>query len=157
MAGLFKRRAFDARLLWHAGGDNAAFTSGDKRCGQSDSVGGSDCCSRGAQRHSTCDVYDPFAGKMLRSILMRVHENRVAALGRGAYFACADFKDSRGTVYDVDVFIKQTPNGLEATDTAIHKVDGWPRYYWVEERGQWVKRSDVSWWDRLLGRARECE
>jgi hypothetical protein len=103
------------------------------------------------------DVYDPLAGKMLRLTLVQVHEDRLAALGRDAYFACADFKSNRGTVYDVDVFMKQTPNGLEATDTAIHKVDGHPRYYWIEERGHWVKRSSVSWWDRLLGRARECE
>ena len=107
--------------------------------------------------HGYFDLYDPVAGQKLRLTLVRVHEDRLAALGHGAYFACADFRSARGRLYDVDVVMRQTPAGLEPTDTAVHKVDGRPRYYWVEERGQWTKRSTVSWWDRLLGRARECQ
>lgn len=53
--------------------------------------------------------------------------------------------------------MKWTPSGLQGTDVSVHKVNGQARYYWVEEDGRWTKRPVVSWSDRLLGRARECE
>lgn len=84
-------------------------------------------------------VYDPVAKKALPLKLDKVHEDKLATLGGGVYFACADFKAPDGTVYDLDVFMKGKPGHLEPTDVSIHKVAGEPRYTWKEEGGVWKK------------------
>ena len=84
-------------------------------------------------------VYDSVAKKPLMLTLDRVHEERLSGLGGGVYFACADFTSPQGTVYDIDVFMKETEAGLEATEVHVHKVDGKPRYTWKEEDGVWVR------------------
>jgi hypothetical protein len=112
--------------------------------------------ARAAKNHGYFEVYDPVARKQLHLSLVRVMNNHLSALGNGVYFACADFRSRTGRLYDIDVFMKQTPSGLQAQDVAVHKVNGQPRYYWIENHGRWTKRSTVSWWDRLLGREREC-
>jgi hypothetical protein len=84
-------------------------------------------------------VYDPVAKKSLVLTLDRVHEERLSGLGGGVYFACADFTSPEGTVYDIDVFMKEAEAGLEATEVHVHKVDGKPRYTWKEQGGVWVR------------------
>lgn len=113
--------------------------------------------SQSARNHGYFDVYDPVARNELHLSLVRVMNNHLAGLGNGVYFACADFRSHTGRLYDIDVFMKQTPTGLQSTDVSVHKVNGQPRYYWVEEDGRWTKRPTVSWWDRLFGKARECK
>jgi len=113
--------------------------------------------SQAAKDHGYFDVYDRVAGKELHLSLVRVMNNHLAGLGNEVYFACADFKSRTSRLYDIDVFMKQTPSGLESTDVSVHKANGQPRYYWVEENGRWTRRPTVSWWDRLFGRARECK
>jgi len=88
-------------------------------------------------------VYDPIAKAPLALTLERVHEDRLSSLGDGVYFACADFKASDGTTYDVDVFMKSQDNELRPTDVHIHKVAEKPRYTWKEEGGVWM-RQDVK-------------
>ncbi len=113
--------------------------------------------SRAAKDHGYFGVYDPVARRELHLSLVQVMNNHLAGLGNGVYFACADFRSRTGRLYDIDVFMKQTPSGLHSTDVSVHKVNGESRYYWVEENGRWTKRSTVSWWDRLFGRSRECK
>lgn len=84
-------------------------------------------------------VYDPVAKVPLALTLQKVHEDKLATLGGGVYFACADFKSTDGKLYDIDIFMRGDPSDLRPTDVSIHKVDGTPRYTWVEKDGVWMK------------------
>lgn len=84
-------------------------------------------------------VYDKEHGKALTLTLEKVHKDRLAALGNGVYFACADFNATDGNVYDLDIFMKDEPGGLEAADISIHKMNGKARYNWIEKDGTWTK------------------
>lgn len=84
-------------------------------------------------------VYDKQQGKPLALTLQKVHKDRLASLGDGIYFACADFSATDGNIYDVDVFMKGKPDNLKVTDVSIHKKNGESRYDWVEKNGVWTK------------------
>ncbi|MGH7821194.1 MAG: hypothetical protein ACREQ9_15620 [Candidatus Binatia bacterium] len=85
-------------------------------------------------------VYDPETSRPLALELARVHRDRLARLDDGRYFACADFRTAKGEKYDLDFFMKPSPSRLEVTEITIHKVEGRPRYDWVEEGGAWKRR-----------------
>ncbi len=89
-------------------------------------------------------VYDPIEKKALQLTLAKVHEDKLATLGGGVYFACADFQNSDGKMYDLDIFMKGSKDGLETTEVSIHKVDGKPRYTWSERDGIWSKVATVD-------------
>lgn len=83
-------------------------------------------------------VYDKLAEKPLVLSLKKVHEDRLATIGDGVYFACADFVTPNGKLYDLDIFMKgHNKNDLEVTDITIHKKEGKERYTWFEEDGRW--------------------
>lgn len=84
-------------------------------------------------------VYDKEQGKALALKLDKVHEDRLATLGNGNYFACADFNGTDGSVYDLDVFMKEKRGDLKVYDISVHKKDGEARYGWVEKDGVWSK------------------
>ena len=84
-------------------------------------------------------VYDKEQGKALALKLDKVHEDRLATLGNGVYFACADFNATDGSVYDLDVFMKDSKQGLVVSDISVHKKNGEARYGWVEKNGVWGK------------------
>ncbi|MEE9553026.1 MAG: hypothetical protein V3W18_01915 [candidate division Zixibacteria bacterium] len=84
-------------------------------------------------------VYDQEQDKALALKLAKVHKERLATLGHGVYFACADFNATDGNVYDLDVFMKDSENGLEVYDISVHKTNGEARYGWVEKDGVWSK------------------
>ncbi|MBI3871852.1 MAG: hypothetical protein HY304_02110 [candidate division Zixibacteria bacterium] len=84
-------------------------------------------------------VFDPQDKKVLQLTLAKVHEEKLATLGNGVYFACADFQASDGHLYDLDVFMKGSDKNLETTEVSVHKVDGKPRYNWSEKDGVWSK------------------
>ena len=84
-------------------------------------------------------VYDPMDKKVLQLTLAKVHEEKLATLGDGVYFACADFQTLDGHLYDLDVFMKGTDKKLETSEVTVHKVDGKPRYNWAEKDGVWSK------------------
>jgi len=86
-------------------------------------------------------VYDAVDKKPLQLTLVKVHDDKLAGLGDGVYFACTDLSNADGVVYDLDFFMKQTPHGLETTEIAVHKKNGKPRYGWKEENGLWRKVS----------------
>lgn len=84
-------------------------------------------------------LYDKVQGKALALTLQKVHEDRLGALGNDTYFACADFNGTDGNLYDIDIFMKDTGNGMKATDVSVHKKNGEARYNWVEKDGIWSK------------------
>ena len=90
-------------------------------------------------------VHDPVAKTQLALKLDKVHRERLSSLGNGVYFACADFKATDGTVYDLDVFMEAAEsspfNGLWPTEIAVHKKNGEARYTWQEKDGVWTKKS----------------
>src|SRR3990172_4083072 len=85
-------------------------------------------------------VIDPDSRKVLQLTLAKVHEDKLASLGGGVYFACADFNAQDSTVYDLDIFMKSAGRPLETTEVMVHKVNGNPRYTWKEEDGIWKKQ-----------------
>ena len=85
-------------------------------------------------------VYDRAAKSPLVLTLERVHDERLATVSKGVYFACADFKDPDNRVYDLDIFMKQGESGLKVTEISIHKEDGAVRYNWFEKDGVWIKK-----------------
>lgn len=86
-------------------------------------------------------VYDPVAKETLQLTLDKVHKDRLAKVGDGVYFVCADFKTPEGKVYDLDIFMKgHHADSLMTTEVSVHKVDGKARYGWVEKKGIWRKK-----------------
>jgi hypothetical protein len=80
-------------------------------------------------------------GKDLALDLIKVHDDRLSALGDGKYFACVDMKATDGTTYDIDFFMAGKPGDMKVTETSVHKVNGKPLYNWKEEGGLWKKTS----------------
>ena len=78
-------------------------------------------------------------GKDLALDLVKVHDDRLSALGGGKYFACVDMKAADGTVYDIDFFLSGTPDNMTVTETSVHKINGKALYSWKEEGGVWKK------------------
>jgi hypothetical protein len=85
-------------------------------------------------------VEDAKAGVTLELTLDKVHEERLATMGEGVYFACSDFKAANGQLFDVDFFMKDGDAGLAMTELHIHKEDGVARYTWHESNGVWSRR-----------------
>src|SRR5215813_387660 len=74
-------------------------------------------------------VYDTVDKKPLQLTLVKVHEDKLAGLGGGVYFACTDLKNADGVVYDLDFFMKSDEDGdLHTTEVAVHKKAGVARY-----------------------------
>ncbi len=88
----------------------------------------------------TWAVEDKEAGTTLHLTLDRVHKDKLAMTAPDTYFACADFKNSDGHMYDLDVFMQgPDKDHLQVTDVSVHKQDGKERYTWKKEGGVWVK------------------
>lgn len=86
-------------------------------------------------------AYDEKAGEDLRLSLDRVHRKRLSKVGKGLYFACADFKTPEGKIYDLDVFMTGVDkDNLAFSKFSIHKEAGKERYTWYEQSGVWMKR-----------------
>ena len=71
--------------------------------------------------------------------LIKVHDDRLANLGGGRYFACVDMKATDGKTYDIDFFLTGSPGNMKVTETSVHKINGKPLYNWKEEGGVWKK------------------
>ena len=80
-----------------------------------------------------------YRGKTLALDLVRVHDDRLSALGDGRYFACVDMKAADGTIYDIDFFMTGRPGSMGVTETSVHKINGKPLYNWKEQGGVWKK------------------
>ena len=84
-------------------------------------------------------VYDSVDKKPLLLTLVKVHQDQLASLGDGVFFACTDMKAADGTLYDLDFFMLQTDHGIKTTEVTVHKKSGEPRYGWKETDGIWKK------------------
>jgi hypothetical protein len=82
-----------------------------------------------------------YEGKNLALDLIKVHEDRLASLGGGKYFACVDMKGADGTTYDIDFFLTGKPADMKVTDTSVHKINGKALYHWKKEGDVWKKVS----------------
>ncbi len=85
-------------------------------------------------------IYDLEAKAVLVLSLDKVHQDKLAKVSEGVYFACCDFKATNGKMYDLDFFMKAAASSLEVSEVTIHKEAGKPRYDWVEENGVWVRK-----------------
>ena len=86
--------------------------------------------------------WDAKAGKALVLTLAKVHDDKLAMVGKDTYFACADFKssDEAATMYDLDIFMKgDSARTLAVTEVTVHKENGKERYSWKEEGGVWKR------------------
>jgi hypothetical protein len=60
------------------------------------------------------------------------------SLDSGAYLVCVDMKGTDGSIYDVDFFMAGNRGQVLPIGTAVHKINGKPRYYdWKEKGGVW--------------------
>ncbi len=87
-------------------------------------------------------VEDPVLHKTWALTLVRVHKDRLAQLGPDIYFACTDFRATDGTMLDVDFYMKDKNGKLTFSDTAVHKVNGKPRFTY-KKVGQYWERVKV--------------
>ncbi len=85
-------------------------------------------------------IKDEKTGQTLNLKLVKVHKDRLSALGEDTYFACADFETADGKAYDLDFFMQgKTADDLTFTESTIHKDQGVARYGWIEEEGVWKR------------------
>ena len=80
-----------------------------------------------------------YRSKNLALDLVRVHDDRLANVGGGKYFACVDMKAADGIIYDIDFFMAGQPGSMTVTETSVHKINGKPLYNWKEQGGVWKK------------------
>ena len=93
------------------------------------------------ERKSSADrkFHVNYRGKNLALDLVKVHNDRLASLGGGKYFACVDMKAADGTIYDIDFSMAGQPRNMTVTETSVHKINGKPLYNWKEQGGVWKK------------------
>lgn len=82
-------------------------------------------------------IFDSKLKKPLALKLAKVHEERLAKVGENLYFACSDFTEAGGQVFDLDFFMEEVEGKLLVTKVLIHKEDDQPRYSWFEDNGLW--------------------
>jgi hypothetical protein len=105
------------------------------------SVGIKKDIARKSKKSSDKKFHTEYKGKDLALDLIKVHDDRLASLGKGKYFACVDMRAADGTTYDIDFFMRGKPGAIKVTETSVHKVNGNPLYNWEEEGGVWKKVS----------------
>lgn len=93
-----------------------------------------------AKGGGTWEIEDRDEKATLHLTLDKVHKDKLAMTAKNTYFACADFKNSDGHTYDLDVFMKgPDKDHLVVTEVSVHKKDGRERYTWEQEGGAWKK------------------
>ncbi len=85
-------------------------------------------------------VQDEEADTELTLKLDKIHRERLAKTAEGTYFVCADFMTPEAKTYDLDFWVKETADGLQVTETTVHKEEGKARYNWIEEEGVWKRK-----------------
>ena len=97
-----------------------------------------------------------FEGKDMRLKLVRVHMEYLAHLGPRRHFACVDFANIDGNVYDVDFFLAGDPGAMTVTETTVHKLNGVPYYLWEQNDDKtWVRKQVTGAPEVLMGVVRE--
>ena len=83
-----------------------------------------------------------YGDQELALTLLKVHDDKLATLRHGTYFACTDLTGSDGNTYDVDFFLSGKPGAMDVTESMVHKVNGKPLYRWKQEaEGHWTRVS----------------
>jgi len=82
-----------------------------------------DYIARDTQLRGAFFLRDPRDGAILRLSFDHVHE-RVSPAEGGTHYACADFKDDTGNVYDVDVYMQRSGSAYQPAKLVLHKVNG---------------------------------
>ena len=83
-----------------------------------------------------------YDGVDLALTLVKVHDEKLAILGSGAYFACTDLKTTDGSIYDLEFFLTGEAGNMKVTETTVHKDNGKPLYGWKQrDDGVWIKNS----------------
>lgn len=85
-------------------------------------------------------IYDQKAQLPLLLNMTKVHKERLAKVGDNLYFACCDFKEKSGKMFDLDFFMEAENGELFVTEVMIHKEEGKARYSWFEENGIWKRK-----------------
>lgn len=79
-------------------------------------------------------VPDELLKRDWRLKLNRIHEDRIVSLGRGRFFACADFRSEAGAqTVDLDFYAVESSGGWSVERVLIHKVSGVPRFIYNED------------------------
>lgn len=80
-------------------------------------------------------LIDAEEGKDLKLTLAKVHEDKVSYIKKeDAYFACTDFTAEGGAAYEVDFWMKKSPEGkLELYQAKIHMKDGTLRFTYQDD------------------------
>lgn len=71
-------------------------------------------------------LYDSDLKRVVGMKFDHVHEG-VTRMTDGQFFACVDMRSVRGPLYDLDVYLEETDEGLKPTRLVVHKVDGQKR------------------------------
>ena len=82
-------------------------------------------------------IYDPVSSSVLQLKLTKIHQDKLAKVGEGLYFACSDFAAGKDATYDLDFFLREKGDRLAVSEIKIHKENGNPRYNWMEKDGLW--------------------
>ena len=85
-------------------------------------------------------VFDSEVGEPLSLTLVKVHKDKLSQIAEDTYFACCDFREIGGTMYDLDFFLRSKDEELKVTEIMVHKEDSKPRYDWYEEGGFWKRK-----------------
>ena len=81
-----------------------------------------------------------YEGSELALTLVKVHEDKLAHLETGSYFACTDLEGDDGNTYDVDFFLVGEPGSMAVTEASVHKINGKPLYQWMQsDDGNWMR------------------
>ncbi|MCK4413076.1 MAG: hypothetical protein KAY32_05995 [Candidatus Eisenbacteria sp.] len=87
-------------------------------------------------------VFDAEKDVPLALTLEKVHRDRLSRVGSDVYFVCADFAETNGKVYDLDIFMEgPDAQNLEVTEVTVHKESGKARYTWYEQDGIWKRKA----------------
>ncbi len=73
------------------------------------------------ERGDTLTLADPRTGAPVLLTFDYVHDGVVATPG-GRYTACVDYRDARGTAYDVDYYVGGGTTGVGVEDVVMHRV-----------------------------------
>ncbi|MFQ5816524.1 MAG: hypothetical protein ACE5H2_01035 [Terriglobia bacterium] len=68
-------------------------------------------------------LYDPGLQRVVQLKFDHVHAG-VTRTAKGQFFACVDMRSESKSLYDLDVYLEQTAQGLQPAKLVIHKVDG---------------------------------
>jgi hypothetical protein len=78
---------------------------------------------REATRDGKLEILDPRAGETRTLTYVELHK-AVKETGDGSLYACADFKDASGRLYDVDAFVHEADGSYVLRELVLHQVEG---------------------------------